>query len=153
IQGIESLKDQAKEQRKALREFRRQETDKHTDEILEGAKVLAGQLKLFAFRLDHLSIDELRRLSDTVRSKSEGPTGLILLSVEEGHVNIVTAFDDQFQAKGVRAGDICREIGKAMGGGGGGKPNMAQGQGKNPEQADQALAQAVKGIEELVGPL
>ena len=95
-------------------------------------------------------LEELRRMADTIRGRSQDPAGLILLSVEDGRVHIVAAFDEAFQKKGVRAGDFCRSIGKALGGGGGGKRGMAQGEGKEPEKADQAMDRAVRQVEDLV---
>jgi alanyl-tRNA synthetase len=85
-------------------------------------------------------------MSDSIRARSDGHVGLVLVSVEGDKVHIVAAFDEAFQKKGIRAGDVCRLLGRELGGGGGGKPGMAQGQGKKPDLAEEALKRTVSDI-------
>jgi alanyl-tRNA synthetase len=141
--GIGQLVDQLKEQRRQLKKYRSADAAQSANEIVSKARSLDNGLVFFSGRVDGVSVEELRKMSDTLRSRADGPAGLVLLSVEDGKVHIVAAFDDAFQKQGIRAGDVCRNLGKALGGGGGGKPGMAQGQGKDPARADEALEQTV----------
>ena len=62
---------------------------------------------------------------------------------EEGKVLLFAAItDDLIKSKGLKAGDIVKEIAPIVGGGGGGKPQLAQAGGKNPEKIPDALATA-----------
>ena len=59
--------------------------------------------------------------------------------------------DDDAISKGAHAGNMIKEIAKLVGGGGGGRPNMAQAGGKNPAGADEVLAKAKEILEAQIG--
>jgi alanyl-tRNA synthetase len=148
ISQIEQLQGQLKEYRRTLKKYQAGSAEKTAREIMERGECYQGDLKFYWGRVEDLPVEELRKMSDWIRSRADRPTGLVLLSVEGGRVHIVAAFDEAFQDKGIHAGKVCRSIGNSLGGGGGGKPGMAQGQGKNIEGADQALSEAVNEIRE-----
>jgi alanyl-tRNA synthetase len=75
---------------------------------------------------------------DSLKKKS--PThGILLASASDGKVNFVAAVSDDLIAKGLKAGDWVREAAKVAGGGGGGRPQMAQAGGKDPSKLPDAL--------------
>lgn len=87
----------------------------------------------------------LRELSDELKAKlSEGV--VVLLSEYNGKVNIVISATDGAVKKGAHAGNLIKEVAGCVGGGGGGRPNMAQAGGKDPS----GIADAVKKAEELL---
>ncbi len=89
----------------------------------------------------------LRDLSDRLRQQ-EKADGAIVASRDDGAVFLVVNFDESLVARGLDAVQVVRELGKHIGGGGGGKPTLAEAGGKNPEGIADALAAA----KELVSP-
>jgi alanyl-tRNA synthetase len=89
----------------------------------------------------------LRDLSDRLRQQ-EKAGGAIVASRDDGRVFLVVNFDESLVARGLDAVQVVRELGKHIGGGGGGKPTLAEAGGKNPDGIADALAAA----KELVAP-
>jgi alanyl-tRNA synthetase len=83
----------------------------------------------------------LRDLSDRLRQQ-EKADGVIVASVDDGRAFLVVNFDDSLVARGLDAVQVVRELGKHIGGGGGGKPTLAEAGGKNPGGIADALAAA-----------
>jgi alanyl-tRNA synthetase len=89
----------------------------------------------------------LRDFSDRIRQQ-EKAEGAIVASRDDGRVFLVVNFDESLVARGLDAVQVVRELGKHIGGGGGGKPTLAEAGGKNPDGIAAALAAA----KELVVP-
>jgi alanyl-tRNA synthetase len=89
----------------------------------------------------------LRDFSDRIRQQ-EKAGGAIVASRDDGRVFLVVNFDESLVARGLDAVEVVRELGKHIGGGGGGKPTLAEAGGKNPDGIADALAAA----KELVAP-
>jgi alanyl-tRNA synthetase len=83
----------------------------------------------------------LRDLSDRLRQQ-EKAEGAIVASVDDGRAFLVVNFDESLVARGLDAVQVVRELGKHIGGGGGGKPTLAEAGGKNPDGIADALAAA-----------
>ncbi|MFL5916262.1 MAG: alanine--tRNA ligase [Gaiellaceae bacterium] len=83
----------------------------------------------------------LRDFSDRIRQQ-EKADGAIVASRDDGSVFLVVNFDESLVARGLDAVQIVRELGKHIGGGGGGKPTLAEAGGKNPDGIADALAAA-----------
>jgi alanyl-tRNA synthetase len=83
----------------------------------------------------------LRDFSDRIRQQ-EKADGAIVASSDDGRAFLVVNFDDSLVARGLDAVQIVRELGKHIGGGGGGKPTLAEAGGKNPDGIADALAAA-----------
>ena len=86
-------------------------------------------------------MDQLRQLADTWRSKSISDI-LVLAAVVGEKVNLIVGVSEDKVKEGLKAGEIIKAIAPAVGGGGGGRPNLAQAGGKNPAGIEQALSQA-----------
>ena len=81
----------------------------------------------------------LRDLGDQLKEKMKD--GVILLASEnDGKVNLMAMVTDDIIKKGAHAGNLIKAVAKKVGGGGGGRPNMAQAGGKNPAGIPDALA-------------
>ena len=118
--------------------------------LLEAATDLGGG-KLVVGEIPGVAADKLLSAMDSLKKKA-GSYGILLASADDGKVNFVAAVSDDLVAKGLKAGDWIREAAKATGGGGGGRPQMAQAGGKDPSKLPEALevakrfaAQALKG--------
>ncbi len=93
-----------------------------------------------------LAMDDLRDLTDKVRDKLQ--SGIVLMgSVQDDKVNFVAMATKDVVQKGFHAGKLIKEVAKVAGGGGGGRPDMAQAGGKNPDKLEEALAIAKEIIE------
>lgn len=84
------------------------------------------------------TMDELRSLADLYRDKL-GSVLVVVGSATEGKVNLLAAVTKDLILKGINAGKIIKEIAPIVGGGGGGRPDMAQAGGKNPSELSSAL--------------
>ena len=105
-----------------------------------------GGVKLLASRVAGVDMNGLRELGDQMKEKL-GEGVVVLISENEGKVNMIAMATDGAMAKGAHAGNLIKGIAALVGGGGGGRPNMAQAGGKNPAGIDAALAEAAKVLE------
>ena len=103
-------------------------------------------VKLLATKVNGVDMNGLRDLGDQLKEKL-GEGVVVLLSEKDGRVNIVAMATEEAQKKGAHAGNLIKGIAGLVGGGGGGRPNMAQAGGKNPAGIDQAIAEAAKVLE------
>ena len=100
-------------------------------------------VQLLAARVDGVDMNGLRDLGDQLKTKL-GEGVVVLASGADGKVNLVAMATDGAMAKGAHAGNLIKGIAALVGGGGGGRPNMAQAGGKNPAGIDQAIAEVAK---------
>ena len=96
-------------------------------------------------------MDGLRNLADLLRDKLT--VGVIVLGakIADDKVNFVVMATKDAVAKGIHAGNIIKETAKVAGGGGGGRPDMAQAGGKNPKKITEALTMATEVITKQIG--
>lgn len=98
-------------------------------------------VNFIAKRLDNIDMNGLRDAGDDIKNNI-GEGVIVLASCNDGKVNLVVMATDDAVKKGAHAGNMIKEIAKLVGGGGGGRPNMAQAGGKNPAGIDECLAKA-----------
>ena len=103
-------------------------------------------VKLLATKVPGVDMNGLRDLGDQLKAKL-GEGVIVLISDADGKVNMVAMATDDAMAKGAHAGNLIKGIAALVGGGGGGRPNMAQAGGKNPAGIDAAIAEAAKVLE------
>lgn len=103
-------------------------------------------VKLLATKVDGVDMNGLRDLGDQLKNKL-GDGVVVLASASDGKVNLVAMATDEAMAKGAHAGNLIKGIAALVGGGGGGRPNMAQAGGKNPAGIEQAIAEVSKVLE------
>lgn len=115
------------------------------DDVLKN-KVEINGVSVVTGRVDGLAANDLRTLGDNIKEKIG--TGIAILGAEtDGRVVFLATATKDAVAAGVHAGKIIKEITAIAGGSGGGKPDMAQGGGKDAAKIDEALAAAVKAAE------
>ena len=103
-------------------------------------------VKLLATRVDGVDMNGLRDLGDQLKEKI-GEGVVVIASANEGKVNLMVTATKEAMDKGAHAGNLIKAIASLVGGGGGGRPNMAQAGGKNPAGIDDALAKAKEVLE------
>ncbi|MDE7250525.1 MAG: alanine--tRNA ligase, partial [Lachnospiraceae bacterium] len=103
-------------------------------------------VKLLATKVSGVDMNSLRDLGDQLKAKL-GEGVIVLISDKDGKVNMVAMATDEAQKKGAHAGNLIKGIAALVGGGGGGRPGMAQAGGKNPAGIDDAIAESRKVLE------
>ena len=98
-------------------------------------------VKLLATSVSGVDMNGLRDLGDQLKEKL-GEGVVVLASDCDGKVNLVAMATDGAMANGAHAGNLIKGIAALVGGGGGGRPNMAQAGGKNPAGIDAAIKEA-----------
>ena len=106
-------------------------------------------VKLLATKVSGVDMNGLRELGDQLKSKiAEGV--VVLMSDLDGKVNMVAMATDGAMKKGAHAGNLIKGIAALVGGGGGGRPNMAQAGGKNPTGIDEAIKKSAEVLKEQI---
>ena len=103
-------------------------------------------VKLLASSVDGVDMNGLRDLGDQLKEQL-GEGVIVLASSCEGKVNLIVMATDAAMKQGAHAGNLIRSIAGKVGGGGGGRPNMAQAGGKNPAGILEAIAEAKTALE------
>ncbi len=128
---VEKILAEEKSMKKRIEQAEAMKEKAEAQKLLIGAKEI-GKLKYLAGVAQAENMDKLREIADFLIDKID--TGVaVLAAVNDGKVNLVVKADKKAVALGVHAGKIVKEISKLIGGGGGGRPDMAQAGGKNPE--------------------
>ena len=148
VKKIESLHAEVKNAEKEIEKLRTKLVSGSMEDVLANVVDLKG-VKALTARFDQLDMEALRNTGDMLKNKLG--SGVIVLATGYGDkVNfIVTATKDAVE-KGIHAGNIIREVAKIAGGGGGGRPDMAQAGAKDVSKIDEALKAAIGVIEAQV---
>lgn len=109
-------------------------------DVMDQVKEVNG-VKLLATSVSGVDMNGLRDLGDQLKEKL-GEGVVVLASDMDGKVNLVVMASDEAMKKGAHAGNLIKGIAALVGGGGGGRPNMAQAGGKNPAGILDAIAKA-----------
>lgn len=116
--------------------------------VMDQVKEVKGT-KLLAASVENVDMNGLRDLGDSLKEKL-GEGVVILLSAQGDKVNLVAMATDGAVAKGAHAGNLIKGIAGLVGGGGGGRPNMAQAGGKNPAGIPAAITEAEKVLNSML---
>ncbi|MCM1542761.1 MAG: alanine--tRNA ligase [Blautia sp.] len=117
-------------------------------DVMDQVKEVKG-VKLLAANVVGVDMNGLRDLGDQLKAKL-GEGVVVLLSDQEGKVNMIAMATDGALARGAHAGNLIKGIAALVGGGGGGRPGMAQAGGKNPAGIPDAIAGAAKVLESQI---
>jgi alanyl-tRNA synthetase len=146
VDRIRSLQDEISTLRKKLKQERR----KGVGEVFnpERDMVRAGSFKLASLRVTDSSPEEMRELSDSIRSRNRDVV-IVLCAVQDGKVSVVLAAADDAVAKGVHAGRLLQQGLSSLGGKGGGRPHLAQGGGIKEQQIESFVKGIIAELEKL----
>jgi len=134
---IETLIKSHKELEKQIKKFKSKQVMTNIDDFIKKA-VTVDNVKLVSSSLKNMGHEALRGIADALKTKL-GSGIVVLGSVKEGKVFLVTAVTSDLVSKGLHAGKIIKEIAQITGGSGGGRPDMAQAGGKDISKLVQAL--------------
>ena len=114
-------------------------------DVMDQVKEVKG-VKLLAAEVDGVDMNGLRDLGDQLKEKL-GEGVVVLASANDGKVSLMATATDGAMKAGAHAGNLVKGIAGCVGGGGGGRPNMAQAGGKNPAGIKDALEKAAEVLE------
>jgi alanyl-tRNA synthetase len=106
----------------------------------------SGDISYIAEKVDAMDMNQLRSMADELKNQLQSVI-VVLASVEDGKVHLVAGVTKDLIQKGFHAGKLVKEVATICGGGGGGRPDMAQAGGKHPEKVRDALA----AVSDLIG--
>ncbi|MDF5706521.1 MAG: alanine--tRNA ligase [Nostoc sp. S4] len=138
---ITSLQTELRTSQKELESLKVQLAIAKSDSLLQTAQIV-GDSQIIVAQLEDVDAESLKTAAERLLQKI-GNGAVVLGSVPEaGKVSIVAAFSPQVNKKGLQAGKFVGNIAKICGGGGGGRPNLAQAGGRDASKLPEALAQA-----------
>ena len=146
---IKKLQDELKALKSENESLKSKEAQAALGDVTDKVEEVKG-VKLLAVSLKGVDMNGLRDLGDQMKTKI-GEGVVVLISECDGKVNLVTMATDDAMAKGAHAGNLVKAIAPKVGGGGGGRPNMAQAGGKNPAGIADAIAEAKVVLEGQIG--
>ena len=115
-------------------------------QLLENCEKI-GSTSIIVSVIDSAPAEEVRNAIDMIKKKA-GSAAIVFGLAEGDKVTLLSGVSDDLIQKGLKAGDIVKEIAPLIGGAGGGRPQMAQAGGKNPQALPQALQKAVEFIKQ-----
>lgn len=137
---LSHLQERAKKAAKEAAKTGAADASARADELLAGA-AKAGGVTIIAGELPGATADQLRAACDSLRARA-GSAAVLLASDEGGKVMLMAAMTPDVVGKGVKAGDLIKEIAPIVGGKGGGRPEMAQGGGPDAGRIGDAVKAA-----------
>ncbi|MQM72739.1 alanine--tRNA ligase [uncultured Pseudoramibacter sp.] len=140
IDRIQEMEDQLKEKDREIASLKHQQADSEAGELLNKIQTIQG-VKVLIAEVKAEDVNEMRDLSDMMKDRME--SGIVVFGkADTDKANLIATATKDIVKKGFHAGQLIKQIAKTVGGGGGGRPDMAQAGGKKPAALDQALAQA-----------
>ncbi len=146
---VHQLHDELKQLRQELAKFTQASIADSIAGFLADAETI-GDARIVARRIDNATREMLREYADFLRDKG-GSIAVLLATEVDGKVALLAAVSKDLVKRGVKAGDCVREAAKAVGGGGGGRPDLAEAGGKDPAKIDEALSAATAYYRKVLG--
>lgn len=146
LQKVQSMMDEIKSLKNEIEKTKTQYAQHMMKKMDDDIREING-IKFVTRQMDNVGMDELRNYGDMLKDKTEGGVA-VLAAVSDGKVSLMVACGQAAMDKGAHAGNIIKAIAGCVGGGGGGRPNMAQAGGKNPDGINDAFEKAAEIIGE-----
>jgi alanyl-tRNA synthetase len=147
---VTSLQNELRTAEKQLETLKGQLAIAKSDSLLQTAEII-GDYKIIVAQLEEVDAESLKTAAERLLQKI-GTGAVVLGSVpEEGKVSLVAAFSPEVNKKGLQAGKFVGAIAKICGGGGGGRPNLAQAGGRDASKLPEALEQARSELKSALG--
>jgi alanyl-tRNA synthetase len=142
---LESLLEQHRTHEQELAAANRRLARVEFESLIKDIRTVKGA-SVLSTRVDVQGTERLREMADWFRDRVASGAA-VLATVNEGKPVIIATVTDDLIARGLKAGDLAREVAKLVGGNGGGRPNLAQAGGRDAEMLPEALV-AVYGLVE-----
>ena len=140
---LEQLTKQTLDLKKEVSKHKVSDASSGIEALVKSAATLDG-LKVAVSRIDATTMDELKSIGDTLRSKLGSGVGVLASVIEEKVAFVCVVTDDVIRNRNLQAGTIVGALAKLVGGGGGGKPHLATAGGKDAAKLDEALEKTLE---------
>ena len=150
LSRIESLFDEIKALKSENEKLKSKLASDSLGDVMNQVKEVAG-VKLIAANVPELDMNGLRNLGDKLKDKLGEGVVILASSTAPDKVSLVAMVSQEAISKGAHAGNLIKELAAFVGGGGGGRPNMAQAGGKNAAGIDKAIAKATEVLGKQLG--
>jgi alanyl-tRNA synthetase len=144
IDKIDSLESDLHDSQRQVEALTKKINEAKAGQIFDDVKQ-AGDLTVIATIADVNNMNDLRELADNWKSSNKSDV-LVLAANNNGKANMIISLDQKALDKGLKAGDLIKIAAPIFGGGGGGRPNMAQAGGKKPEGLNDAIKAVIDEI-------
>ena len=148
VNKIKHLQSELKSANSEIESLKSKAAKEALGDVMGGVEEVKG-IKLLANKVDNVDMNGLRDLGDSLKEKL-GEGVVALMSAADGKVNIVIMATDGAVKAGAHAGNLIKAVAPIVGGGGGGRPNMAQAGGKNPAGIEDALKAVKSELEKML---
>ncbi|MGM0805559.1 MAG: alanine--tRNA ligase [Bacillota bacterium] len=143
-QRIDALNEQIRELQKEKESLAAMIGNMEAGSLVDEVQTING-VSVIAKKLSGVDMNGLRSIVDDLKNKLQ--SGVVILGAENGgKVNIVAGVTKDLVTKGYHAGNLVKEVAVRCGGGGGGRPDMAQAGGKDPQKLQEGIDSAVEMI-------
>lgn len=142
VEKIEAMLEEIKQLHSENEKLKAKAAKNAVGDVMSQAVDING-FTVLPVKMEGVDMNALRNLGDDLKEKI-GSGIVIMASCMDGKVSLIAMATDDAMKAGAHAGNLIKEISALVGGGGGGRPNMAQAGGKNPDGIDAALAKAVE---------
>ena len=139
VTKTEQLQQQLRDLQKGNEQLAGKLANQQAGDIFKDVKDING-VRYIAAQVNVKDMNQLRQLADQWKQKELSDV-LVLATAQDEKVSLLAAMTKDMNGKGLKAGDLIKAIAPKVGGGGGGRPDMAQAGGKNPEGIADALAE------------
>ena len=143
---IRKLQEELKAARAENESLRAKQAENALGNVLDQVKEIDG-VKFLGASVPDVDMNGLRDLGDQLKEKIGGANVVLLLSAQGGRVSLMAMASEEAVRQGAHAGNLVKGIAALVGGGGGGRPTMAQAGGKNPAGIGEALNKAPSVLE------
>jgi len=146
---IQTLKTELKSAQQELTQSRRAAAGDQATDILDSVEVVEG-IRLIARQVEVVERDDLLQMGDTLREKLGSGAAVLGAEVEGKVAFLAVVTDDLIKEGQLKAGDLVKRVAAIAGGGGGGRPHLAQAGGKDPAKIPEAIAAVPAIVRELL---
>lgn len=146
LKKSEAVMEELKNTQKELESLKAKMAAEQAGDIMNNAEKI-GDIDLISARFDSQTPDALKTMADDIKSKNTNAV-IVLAALTDGKITFVAMAGKDALQKGIHAGKIIKEITAIAGGSGGGKPDMAQGGGKDESKIDEALSKVYDVVKE-----
>ncbi|MDE7423240.1 MAG: alanine--tRNA ligase [Lachnospiraceae bacterium] len=148
VKKIENMQDEIKSLQAENQKLKDKLAKDALGDVMNKVKEVKG-IKVLATSVAGVDMNGLRNLGDELKTKI-GEGVVVLASAVDGKVSLLAMATEEAMKKGAHAGNLIKEIASLVGGGGGGRPNMAQAGGKNPAGIDDAMNKVIEILEKQI---
>lgn len=145
VAKTEQLQQQLREVQKENEQLAGKLANQQAEDVFKEIQEVNGTTYIAA-KVNVKDMNQLRQLADQWKQKTISDV-LVLATAQDDKVSLLAAMSKEANAKGLKAGDLIKAIAPKVGGGGGGRPDMAQAGGKNPAGIPEALAETTSWLQ------